>query len=367
MKIGLVICGPLSFPSGGFLYDRQLVGTLQQAGDEVEIISLPWDGYAASLARGLDPRLRSRLRAWRGDVLLQDELAHPILATANRGLRRDGSPLIVSIVHHLRASERLGAIATAAARAAERAYLRSVHAFVFNGSVTRRSVEALLGAGAPGIVAPPGGDRLGPGLAEGHVAARAREDGPLRVLFVGNLIPRKGLLVLLQALAKVPREQWRLTVAGSPRVDHAHAQEVERFISERGLEENVHLAGHLEDGELARYLAVSHVLAIPSEYEGFGIAYLEAMGFGVVPIGSSAGGATELIQDRASGFLVPPGDWEALARIIRALCRDRPLLQALAVGALRRSREYLGWEPRMLQVRSWLASLASNGPPPVLR
>ncbi len=364
MKIGLVICGQLSFPSGGFLYDRQLVGTLRQAGDEVEVISLPWDGYAASLARGLDPRLRSRLRAWRGDVLLQDELAHPILASANRGLRRLPSTLIVSIVHHLRASERLGALAAAAARAAERAYLRSVHAFVFNGAVTRRSVEALLGAGAPGIVAPPGGDRRGPGLKEEHVATRARDGGPLRVLFVGSLIPRKGLLVLLQALAQVPREQWRLTVAGSPRVDRAHAQEVERFVAERGLGANVHLAGHLEDGELARHLAVSHDLAVPSEYEGFGIAYLEAMGFGVVPIGSSAGGATELIQDRSSGFLVPPGDWEALSRIIGTLSRDRPQLQALAIGALRRSREFLGWEPRMLQIRSWLASImAASGPP----
>lgn len=362
MKVGLVIRGNLSFPSGGFLYDRQLVGTLRQAGDTVEVISLPWDGYAAGLARGVDPRLHARLRAWRGDVLLQDELAHPVLAPVNRALRRDARAPIVSIVHHLRVSERLGALAAAAARTAESAYLRSVDAFVFNGTVTRSTVEALIGAGAPGIIAPPGGDRLGPGLTEARVVSRAREGGALRILFVGNLIPRKGLLVLLQALASLSRETWSLTVAGSPHVDRAHAREVRRFVDTNGLGANVHLAGHLEDGDLARQLAAAHVLAVPSEYEGFGIAYLEAMGFGVVPIGSSAGGATELIQDGTSGYLVPPGDWQALARVLGILAADRSTLQAVAVGALGRFQEFPGWEPRMLEVRSWLASLAAIWP-----
>ncbi|HUJ75126.1 MAG TPA: glycosyltransferase, partial [bacterium] len=234
MKVGLVICGDLGFPSGGFLYDRKLVDTLRRAGDEVDVISLPWDGYAARLARGLDPRLHARLRSFRGDVLLQDELAHPSLAFVNATLRRARSIPIVSIVHHLRVSERLGAVSAAAARAAERAYLRSVDAFVFNGQATRETVEALIGAKAPGIIAPPGGDRLERTVTEEHAAARAREPGPLRILFVGNLIPRKGLLVLLRALASLPQGECSLTVAGSEKADPSHARALHQFVDAHG-------------------------------------------------------------------------------------------------------------------------------------
>ena len=360
MKIGLVICGDLAFPSGGFLYDRALVHTLRAAGDEVQIISLPWDAYARRLARGRNPRLRGRLAAWRGDLLLQDELAHPSLAPANRTLRRAGSMPIVSIVHHLRASEAQGVLSAAVARAAERAYLRSVDAFVFNGQATRQAVEALIGASARGIVAPPGGDRLAPRVTGEHAAARAREPGALRILFVGNLIPRKGLLVLLRALASLPRGGWSLTVCGSPNADPAHAGRVREFVRRHELQGFVHLAGHLPDDRLAGHLAASHVLAVPSEYEGFGIAYLEAMGFGVVPIGSNAGGAGEVIEDGRSGFLVSPGDWVTLAGLLQRLAGDRLLLQARALDALRRYHELPGWEPGMLRVRSWLGSVVSG-------
>jgi len=359
MKVGLVIPGSLDFPSGGFLYDRQVVAALRRAGDEVDVISLPWDAYAVNITHNLDPRLRARLRSWRGDLLLQDELAHPSLLLVNHGLRRAGSIPTVSIVHHLRSSERLGSIARAASLAVERAYLRSVDAFVFNGRSTRQAVEKLTGEAARGIVAAPGGDRLGCGVMEEEAAARSSEDGALRVLFVGNLIPRKGLLDLLGALAAIPRNAWSLTVAGSRGVDPAYARQVERFVDHHGLGPNVVMKGHVEDAELARQMRAAHVLAVPSEYEGFGIAYLEAMGFGVVPIGSSAGGAAEVIENGRSGFLVGPGDRQALSRILRDLAADRSALKSLALDALRRYRQFPGWEQRMSEVRSWLHAFAA--------
>ncbi len=360
MKVGLVIPGTLDFPSGGFLYDRQLVAALRRAGDEVDVISLPWDAYGVSIAHNLDPRLRARLRGWRGDLLLQDELAHPTLFFVNPRRRGDRAVPIVAIVHHLRTSERRGAIAGAASRPVERAYLRSVDAFVFNGRATQRAVEKLTGEAARGIVAPPGGDRLGPGITEEEAAARSTEGGALRLLFVGNLIPRKGLLDLLAALETIPANAWSLTVAGSRGVDRAYVRRVERFVDHHGLRSNVVMRGHVDDTELARRMRSSHVLAVPSGYEGFGIAYLEAMGFGLVPIGSSAGGAAEVIQNGRSGFLVDPGDREALSRILRDLTADRTALRCLAVSALRRYRQFSGWEQRMAEVCSWLHAFAAG-------
>jgi glycosyltransferase involved in cell wall biosynthesis len=236
-----------------------------------------------------------------------------------------------------------------------------VDACVFNGEATRQSVLRLRDGACPGIVAPPGGDRLGSGMTEAEVDARAGDGSPFRVLFVGNLIPRKGLLTLLQALALSARADWRLTVVGSRSADAAHARQADRFVLRRRLGERVRMTDHLSDGDLASELRAAHVLAVPSAYEGFGIVYLEAMGFGVVPIGTTEGGASEVIEDGQNGFLVRPGDAAALAAIIERLCTDRALLGSCARAALLRSRQFSGWESRMKDVRAWLVDRAGAG------
>ncbi len=360
MRVGLVIYGDIEFPSGGFLYDRMLVAALRRAGDVVDVISLPWESYGRCLAHSFSSTVRARLRGWQGDLLLQDELVHPSLFLLNRVLKRTRAVPVVSIVHHLRTSEKprgLGLVSRI-----ERSYLRTVDTFVFNGEVTRQSVRALRGDASPGMVAPPGGDRLGSGITEAESDARAAEGKPLRVLFIGNLIPRKGLLTLLRAMAMGARTDWRLTVAGSRTVDPAHVRQVDNLVMERGLGERVCMKDHLDDGELAAELRAAHVLAVPSAYEGFGIVYLEAMGFGVVPIGSTEGGASEVIEDGRSGFLVRPGDTAALAAVIERLCANRELLRSCARGALRRFGQFPGWEKRMNDVRDWLVTLRGREP-----
>jgi len=358
MRVGLVIYGDLDYPSGGFLYDRMLVERLRRSGNEVEVISLPWSSYRKCLAHNFNPRLRARLRDWTGDLLLQDELCHPSLISANRVL--PPSCRVVSIVHHLRFSELPAGPRRGLQGLFERSYLRGVKHFVFNSSVTRQTVEKVTGRPCSGIIAPPGGDRWGAGISEAEVRERSTRR-PLSVLFVGNIIPRKGLLVLLRALEMIPREKWRLTIVGSRSADPAHAARVDRFISERGLASRVRVTNHVYDSSLARELAAHHVLAVPSSYEGFGIVYLEAMGFGVVPIGSRSGGAAEVIQDGQAGFLLPPGDSNGLARIIESLADDRALLSAHAARALGRFRAFPGWEQRMSEVENYLRTVAGGG------
>ena len=79
MRIGLVIYSSLETLSGGYLYDRQLVSALRSAGDEVEIISLPWSDYNRHILHNLRPSLMQQLQYGRFDILLQDELNHPSL------------------------------------------------------------------------------------------------------------------------------------------------------------------------------------------------------------------------------------------------------------------------------------------------
>ncbi|HET9587250.1 MAG TPA: glycosyltransferase, partial [Anaerolineales bacterium] len=221
MRIGLVIYGSLDTLSGGYLYDRKLVEYLHEHGDEVEIISLPWRNYAAHLIDNLYFRLpspnvmRSRVHteqrakaeveavvkksssASQLDILIQDELNHPSLIAANTG----SHPYpIISLVHHLRSSEHRPGWQNAFYRVIERKYLESVDGLIFNSETTKNVVHQLIENSKPHIVAYPPTDRFGAPISEEEIIGRSKTN-PLRILFLGNLIERKGLHTLLDALS----------------------------------------------------------------------------------------------------------------------------------------------------------------------
>ncbi len=361
MRLGLVIYGHLATQTGGYLYDRRLVEHLQRAGDVVEVISLPWRSYGAHLTDNLSQDLSRRLLDLDVDVLLEDELNHPSLLAAHRQLRREKRFPIVSIVHHLRSSEASPPAHRLLYRLVERAYLQGVDAFVFNSQATRQSVERLAGAGRPFIVAPPGGDRLPAPPADLDGRARAGQAGPMRILFVGSLIARKGLHILLEALAALPAGTWSLEIVGDGGRDSTYAARIGRQIARLGLAGAVEMRGALDDDGLARAYSRSHVLAVPSDYEGFGIAYLEAMTFGLPVLASAAGGAAEIVKHGESGFLIPPARPDILADHLLRLVNDRPLLTRLGQAARRSALARPGWADSMESIRQFLLSMTPSG------
>jgi glycosyltransferase involved in cell wall biosynthesis len=352
MRVGLIIYGSLDTLSGGYLYDRQLVEYLRSCGDTVEIFSLPMRNYARHLADNLSNSLGQRLRSAQLDVLLQDELNHPSLLRLNRRLRGRVSHPVVSVVHHLRSSEPHAPGAQAFYRRVERQYLTSVDAFICNSETTRRAVCAALDrAELPrSIVAYPGGDRFVSPLTPDEIQQRARRSGPLRVVFVGNLIQRKGLLILLEALLKLPAGTCQLTVVGNAIGDGQYLRVVYHLLMVTQLA-GVTLSGVVSDEELAALLARSDVLAVPSEYEGFGIAYLEGMGFGLPAIGTTSGGAREVIADGVNGYLVLPHDAVAVARCLMNLSADRAQLARMSLAARESFLAQPGWTESMASVR----------------
>lgn len=219
MRIGLVIYGSLDILTGGFLYDRTLVEHLRNQGDQVEVISLPWRRYPRSLLDNLSGALLRRLRPAAVDLLLQDELVHPSLFHLNYRLRRQVSYPLVAIIHHLRCREDHPPWQNRFYRWVEGRHLRSLDGQVCVSRTLLKDVASLQHRPRPQVVAYPGGDRLPGSLSPEEIVQRTKEPGPLRIIFVGNLIPRKGLHTLLAALARLPRESWRLAVAGSLTMD----------------------------------------------------------------------------------------------------------------------------------------------------
>jgi glycosyltransferase involved in cell wall biosynthesis len=348
----LLIYNSLDTLSGGYLYDRMLVEALQRGGDTVEVVSLPWRAYARCLGDNLSAGLLRRLAGLHVDLLLQDELNHPSLFWLNRRLRLQVAYPFVSIVHHLRSSEQRPAWQNHLYRWVERRYLASVNGFIYNSQTTCQAIQRLVGAGRPTVIAYPAGDRFNPQISEVEIARRAQQPGPLRIFFLGNIIPRKGLHTLLEALSLLPDHPWTLDVAGGETLDAAYSRQVHRQAKAFG--DQVRFLGPLNSEELAHHFAESQVLAVPSSYEGFGIVYLEGMSFGLPALATTAGAAGEIITHGQDGFLVAPGDSAGLAGCIQRLAEDRERLLAMSLAARRRFLAHPSWQASMARAVEFL-------------
>jgi glycosyltransferase involved in cell wall biosynthesis len=360
MQLGLVIYGDLETRSGGYLYDRQLVKELEKAGDEVEVISIPFRGYNRNLVDNLSKSILQRCLQGGFDLLLQDELNHPSLFYLNRSLRRISTLPLVSIVHHLRASEGWAPHRKRLYEQIERSFLTTLNGVICNSHATARSVQEL--AQLPSMVMVPGRDHIQPAMDSEWVATRSMHEGPLQLVFLGNVIARKGLLTLLEALVRLPKGSWELTVVGDLAQEPKYTIQVKYLIAASRFEKNVRIVGSVPPMELAKLLRDSDLMVVPSRYEGFGIVYLEAMGYGVPVVATSAGGARELVRDWENGFLVDPGDTEGLAEILRHLIFNREPLRTLSLGALQTYWEHPTWGEGAKLVRKFLQSLIGEIP-----
>ncbi len=359
MRIGLVIYGSIDQASGGYLYDRKLVDYLRSSGHEIEVISLPWRNYLSHLVDNFSETLFDRIKNLNLGLLLQDELNHPSLFFLNRKLKDRTSLPIISIVHHLRSSEKHFGLLNAFYRMVERKYLNSVDGFVFNSFTTQRVVEGLMEA-KPSIVAQPGGDRMNPDITDGEIRERAKRPGPLQIVFLGSLIRRKAPDVLIRAITSLL--DVSVSLVGGGDAEPSYAASLKRLVTRLDLKERAQFFGFLDEQELAPVLRKSHVLVVPSSYEGYGIAYLEGMSFGLPAVGTRAGAASEMISHGENGFLINVDIAEELTDYLRRLQEDRALLAGMGIAARKRYTEHPTWQKSLANIEKFLSGYNLQNP-----
>lgn len=158
----------------------------------------------------------------------------------------------------------------------------------------------------------------------------------LLIACVGNVVPRKGHLQLLQALARAEEKHgalpWRVAIAGALR---DAVPGIQGFIARNGWEQRVHLLGARDD--VPDLLAAADVFAMPSLWEGLPLALLEAMFASLPIVASRVSGIPEAIDSPRCGLLSPPGDVEALADQLAQVLRDEALRRSLGQGARERA------------------------------
>ena len=154
-------------------------------------------------------------------------------------------------------------------------------------------------------------------------------------------VPLKGLVPLLEALAKLRTERdAELLVIGKPRPESRVGATIERL----GLGGAVEFASGVSDERLVALYAEASVAVVPSLYEGFSLPAVEAMACGVPLVATTGGALPEVIGDDGStALLVPPGDPSALAEALGRVLDDQTLGARLSVAARRRVLQHFTW------------------------
>ncbi len=177
------------------------------------------------------------------------------------------------------------------------------------------------------------------------------DDGRPHLLYVGRLMPNKGLFEALEALVEIRRAvpEVTMTVVG-PWGDDNFKDKVEQFIQEKNLEDVVIFEGVIENRELPKFYQKADLLLFPSRSESFGIVVVESMACGtpVVAIRGS-GGPDEIIEHNETGLLVNPPD---IAVSSIELLQDQNRLMMMSKAARRKVERCYSSEQTYLQLKN---------------
>ena len=322
-RFAFAVPGDLATPTGGYAYDRRMMTELGDLGWQIDLLDLgegfPWPDEATLAAA------RTRLLAMPADrSIVVDGLALGVLPeTASQLAGRN--PLLALVHHPLALEWGLSVKQADALRASERAALAAVQGVVVTSAVTAKLLASDYGVPAERItVARPGSD---PAL-----MSQESQDGVVRLLSVGAIVPRKGFDVLITALATLTDLSWRLTIAGDRTRDRNAAARLDADIARHALGDRIAAPGAVSPQRLAALYAEADVFVLASHFEGYGMAYAEAVAHGLPVIGTSAGAIPDTVPADA-GLLVDPGDSFALARALRRVIGDADLRRRLASAA----------------------------------
>ncbi|MGO8673269.1 MAG: glycosyltransferase family 4 protein [Capsulimonadaceae bacterium] len=173
--------------------------------------------------------------------------------------------------------------------------------------------------------------------------------GPLVVGFIGFMDGRKGETTLIDALSACRNDSIRAILAGDgPARRHAEDRAAALELTERAT-----FIGLVDGASKDRFFRDVDVLCLPSQAENLPVALLEGMSYGRPVVATPVGGVPDLVQDRANGRLVPPGQPRALAAVLDELADDRTTLHRMGSAAWQTIATGYTWDvngPRIVEL-----------------
>lgn len=324
----VVVPGDLETRTGGYRYDRRVIGGLRDRGWTVDVVQL--DGtfpHPGPGARGQAARALARIPD--ASLVIVDGLA--LGALAEEAERESGRLRLVGLVHHPLADETgLEPCVAAALEASESRALAAVRHVIVTSRRTAETLSRYSVAPERLTVVEPGTDRAP--LARAYRPGEARPDGRLTFSCVASLTPRKDHENLFNAFATLTDRRWDLRCAGALDREAPTAKRLLAHLADAGLTHRVSLLGDLSEAEVAAEYDRADAFVLPTRYEGYGMAVAEALARGLPVVSTPTGAIADLVGSHA-GILVPPGDTRALAAALGRVMDDEELRARLAAGA----------------------------------
>ena len=330
-KACFAIPGDLNTPTGGYIYDRTVMGLLPACGVEVEHLALP-DGFPFPSAADLAETARL-LGSVEADVVVIDGLALGVLPPAV--LAAVKAPIVAMHHHPLGLETGLSPESREALLASEKAATAFARHVIVTSQTTADTL-AELGFAPPPLVTiaipgtPPGARSMGSG-------------GGFEIIAVGTVVRRKGYDILIAALARLRGEPWNCTIVGGLDRDIPCVEALRAQVAELGLEDRIRFAGVLGADEINALYHRADVFAMPSRYEGYGMAFAGAMSHGLPILATTAPAIPSTVPPEA-GILVAPDDAEAFADALLRLMRDADLRRRLGDGGWAHAQTLPRWE-----------------------
>lgn len=333
-RLVFAIPGDLTTATGGYIYDRHIVEGLRVSGWDVQVLGLG-DGFPYPDVPTQQKACESLLALEAGVPLVVDGLAFGVLPEVASRLQQR-HPLIALVHHPLAFETGLSAEQSAHFKDTERRALAHATLVVVTSPATLQDVVDHFAVPRQAITSIlPGTDRV-------STVLRPIRQGPLQLLSVGSVVKRKGFDVLLAALAELTDLSWYLTIAGDLTRDDQAVAQLPLDLCRFDLLERVRVLGAVDSAHLQQLYAQADVFVLASRFEGYGMAYAEALAQGLPVIGTTAGAIPDTVPATA-GLLAEPGDVDSLRHALRQIIQDQGLRQRLARGALLAAAQQPSW------------------------
>jgi glycosyltransferase involved in cell wall biosynthesis len=332
-QLAFGVPGDLDTPTGGYGYDRRIIHELRQLGWQVDVVDVG-DGFPFPSAAQRTTALSVLSSVPIDRLTILDGLAFGALPEA--GAIRSHGPLIALVHQPLALDPGLNPLQAQTFRETERAALASAAHVVVTSEATARIVITDYQVPSQRVtVVRPGNDPV--------QQARRQEDGVVRLLSVGSLVPVKGYDLLIAAAATLTDLPWQLTIAGDRTRNPAAAAQLDADIATYGLADRVAVLGAVRPEQITKLYLGSDVFVLASRFEGYGMALTEAISHGL-PVVSTRAGAIPDTVPAGTGLLVPPGDVTALAEALRRLISDHAERRRLGKNARAAASSFPTWQ-----------------------
>jgi len=331
--------GDLQTFSGGYIYDGCIIKELRAQGWEIELLSLgPGFPFPDQETLSKAGQLLSQIQL--GKPIVIDGLALGVMPEAIS--QESVNHPIIALTHHPLAYESgLTTDQQVKLERSERLALSYVNHVIANSPLTAQTLMESFGVDSKKITTViPGTNTVAPPLHQ--VRNHFTSQNEFKWLSVGSIIPRKGFDILIEALAHLNEMPWSLSIVGdNTRNAKAYSDLLEK-IAYFHLQDRIHIHGVIDSMRLDSLYREADGFVLASLFEGYGMAYAEALSYALPIVGTSGGAISQTVPDSA-GILTLPGDVTSLSATLKLVMRDPHRREQLSLGAKEAAKKLPTW------------------------